>query len=310
MVALWHQLHVDMKSLLAWQSFCRDLQLIRSWSLVTVGQPHGPPTGHPGQRGDFLWLRLRAGAQPSCRPQFRTLKPEEQRQALRDLELHYQAFLRDSQDAGSFGPEDRLQAEREYSSCSHHYQQLLQSLEQGRCGGSRGRPGRQGGRGHAGPGKARQGQAARERIVSPGEQEESRCQRCISELKDIRLQLEACETRTVHRLRLPLDKEPARECAQRIAEQQAGAVPSPVPMPSAFSVAGLPCSAHLLLSPQKTQAELEGLGKGVARLSTEAEKVLALPEPSPAAPTLRSELELTLGKLEQVRSLSAFYLEK
>nr|KAF6405469.1 plectin [Rousettus aegyptiacus] len=209
LVALWHQLHVDMKSLLAWQSFCRDLQLIRSWSLVT----------------------------------FRTLKPEEQRQALRDLELHYQAFLRDSQDAGSFGPEDRLQAEREYSSCSHHYQQLLQSLEQ-------------------------------------GEQEESRCQRCISELKDIRLQLEACETRTVHRLRLPLDKEPARECAQRIAEQQ------------------------------KAQAEVEGLGKGVARLSAEAEKVLALPEPSPAAPTLRSELELTLGKLEQVRSLSAFYLEK
>ncbi|XP_027949276.1 plectin-like isoform X1 [Eumetopias jubatus] len=209
LVVLWHQLHVDMKSLLAWQSLSRDMQLIRSWSLVT----------------------------------FRTLKPEEQRQALRSLELHYQAFLRDSQDAGGFGPEDRLQAEREYSACSRHYQQLLQSMEQ-------------------------------------GVQEESRCQRCISELKDIRLQLEACETRTVHRLRLPLDKEPARECAQRIAEQQ------------------------------KAQAEVDGLGKGVARLSAEAEKVLALPEPSPAAPTLRSELELTLGKLEQVRSLSAIYLEK
>ncbi|XP_069847704.1 plectin isoform X12 [Dipodomys merriami] len=209
LVSLWHQLHVDMKSLLAWQSLSRDVQLIRSWSLVT----------------------------------FRTLKPEEQRQALRSLELHYQAFLRDSQDAGGFGPEDRLAAERDYSSCSHHYQQLLQSLEQ-------------------------------------GEQEESRCQRCISELKDIRLQLEACETRLVHRLRLPLDKEPARECAQRIAEQQ------------------------------KTQAEVEGLGQGVSRLSAEAGEVLALPEPSPAAPVLRSELELTLGKLEQVRSLSAIYLEK
>ncbi|XP_006830820.1 PREDICTED: plectin isoform X3 [Chrysochloris asiatica] len=212
LVAKWHQLHVDLKSLLAWQSLSRDVQLIRSWSLVT----------------------------------FRTLKPEEQRQALRSLEMHYQAFLRDSQDAGGFGPEDRLQAEREYGSCSRHYQQLLQSLEQG----------------------MRRARA------------ESHCQRCISELKDIRLQLEACETRTVHRLRLPLDKEPARECAQRMAEQQ------------------------------KTQAEVEGLGKGVSRLSAEAEKVLASPEPSPAAPTLRSELELTLGKLEQVRSLSAIYLEK
>lgn len=68
----------------------------------------------------------------SAPPQFRTLKPEEQRQALRSLEQHYQAFLRDSQDAGGFGPEDRLQAEREYGSCSRHYQQLLQSMEQGR----------------------------------------------------------------------------------------------------------------------------------------------------------------------------------
>ncbi|MBV99304.1 Plectin, partial [Eschrichtius robustus] len=206
LVALWHQLHTEMKSLLAWQSLGRDMQLIRSWSLAT----------------------------------FRTLKPEEQRQALRSLELHYQAFLRDSQDA------------------------------------------------------------ACEQDVSSGEQEESRCQRCISELKDIRLQLEACETRTVHRLRLPLDKEPARECAQRITEQQAGPVHSPTPAPYCTP----PPAFH------KAQAEVDGLGKGVARLSAEAEKVLALPEPSPAAPTLRSELELTLGKLEQVRSLSAIYLEK
>ncbi|ERE81351.1 plectin [Cricetulus griseus] len=248
LVTLWHQIHVDMKSLLAWQSLSRDIQLIRSWSLVT----------------------------------FRTLKPEEQRQALRNLELHYQAFLRDSQDAGGFGPEDRLVAEREYGSCSQHYQQLLQSLEQ-------------------------------------GEQEESRCQQCISELKDIRLQLEACETRTVHRLRLPLDKEPARECAQRIVEQQAGTVPIYLTPPTHSKLTHLQgklvvrlcwSMCPYLVSLQKTQAEVEGLGKGVTRLSAEAEKVLALPEPSPAAPTLRSELELTLGKLEQVRSLSAIYLEK
>lgn len=155
---------------------------------------------------------------PLLLPQFRTLKPEEQRQALRSLELHYQAFLRDSQDAGGFGPEDRLVAEREYSSCSRHYQQLLQSLEQGM------------GRAWLGYEQGRQavGPATKWPDVPSGEQEESRCQRCISELKDIRLQLEACETRTVHRLRLPLDRDPARECAQRIAEQQAGAVPFPI----------------------------------------------------------------------------------
>lgn len=115
-----------MKSLLAWQSLSRDLQLIRSWSLVTVGRAPGMAGASAGRAG-------RALSSPCpLPPQFRTLKPEEQRQALRNLELHYQAFLRDSQDAGSFGPEDRLQAEREYGSCSRHYQQLLQSLEQGR----------------------------------------------------------------------------------------------------------------------------------------------------------------------------------
>ncbi|XP_031803497.1 plectin [Sarcophilus harrisii] len=176
--SLWHQLHVDMKSLLAWQCLTREIQLIRSWSLVT----------------------------------FRTLKPEEQRQALRNLELHYQAFLRDSQDSGSFGPEDRLQVERDYSTCTRHYQQLLQNLEQ-------------------------------------GEQEESLCQRYISELKDIRLQLEACEGRIVHRLRVPLEKEPARECAQRITEQQVCPCPPSWPAcpPLCVSVC-LSLSSHLCLS--------------------------------------------------------------
>ena len=173
-----------------------------------------------------MWVSPQLCSPPPTRPQFRTLKPEEQRQALRSLELHYQAFLRDSQDAGGFGPEDRLQAEREYGSCSRHYQQLLQSLEQGRCGQC-------GGWWDARGGPPAVGRRANW-MCSPGEQEESRCQRCISELKDIRLQLEACETRTVHRLRLPLDKEPAREApSASLSSRQAPAPPPPtVPYPA------------------------------------------------------------------------------
>lgn len=104
-----------------------------AYPLLVPGHGRPAPRGHMGWGGlPVAGPALRAHA--TCCLQFRTLKPEEQRQALRALELHYQAFLRDSQDASSFGPEDRLQAEREYSSCSRHYQQLLQSLEQGRCG--------------------------------------------------------------------------------------------------------------------------------------------------------------------------------
>lgn len=62
--------------------------------------------------------------------------------------------------------------------------------------------------------------ALRRPRVPAGEQDESLCKSYISQLKDIRLQLESCESRTVHRLRLPLEADPLRECAQRQAEQQ------------------------------------------------------------------------------------------
>ncbi|XP_029813904.1 plectin-like, partial [Manacus vitellinus] len=116
--------------------------------------------------------------------------------------------------------------------------------------------------------------------VPPGEQDESLCKSYISQLKDIRLQLESCESRTVHRLRLPLDADPLRECAQRQAEQQ------------------------------QTHLELEGIQKNLAKVSEKTEQVLAQPEQAGSAPVLRSELEVTLRKMEQVYSLSSIYLEK
>ncbi|XP_043363129.1 plectin isoform X5 [Dermochelys coriacea] len=208
-VTLWHQLHVDMKSLLSWQYLVRDIQQIQSWSLLM----------------------------------FRTLQPEEYRQTLRSLETHFQEFMRDSQDSQSFLPDDRLQMEREYRVCTQKYEHLLHSLEK-------------------------------------GEQDESMCKSYISQLKDIRLQLEGCESRTVHKIRAPLDKDPVKECAQRISEQQ------------------------------QIHVELESIRKNLEKVTEKTEKVLAQPEHSSSAPILRSELEITLQKMDQVYSLSTIYLEK
>ncbi|XP_055654367.1 plectin isoform X16 [Falco peregrinus] len=209
LLVLWHQLHLDMRSLLSWQYLIRDIQQIQSWSHLT----------------------------------FRTMQVEECRQVLRSLETHYQQFLRDSQDSQSFQPDDRLQVEREYNACTQKYELLLRSQEK-------------------------------------GEQDESLCKSYISHLKDIRLQLESCETRTIHKIRLPLDKDPVKECAQRITEQQ---------------------QIHL---------ELEGIKKNLDKVSEKTEKVLAQPEQASSAPVLRSELEITLQKMDQVYSLSSIYLEK
>ncbi|KAM6209474.1 plectin isoform 2-T2 [Sarcoramphus papa] len=209
LLVLWHQLHLDMRSLLSWQYLIRDIQQIQSWSHLT----------------------------------FRTMQVEECRQVLRSLETHYQEFLRDSQDSQSFQPDDRLHVEREYNACTQKYELLLRSQEK-------------------------------------GEQDESLCKNYISQLKDIRLQLESCETRTIHKIRLPLDKDPVKECAQRITEQQ---------------------QIHL---------ELEGIKKNLDKVSEKTEKVLAQPEQATSAPILRSELEITLQKMDQVYSLSSIYLEK
>ncbi|XP_068524243.1 plectin isoform X23 [Anas acuta] len=209
LLVLWHQLHLDMRSLLSWQYLIRDIQQIQSWSHLT----------------------------------FRTMQVEECRQVLRSLEMHYQDFMRDSQDSQSFQPDDRLQVEREYNACTQKYELLLRSQEK-------------------------------------GEQDESLCKNYISQLKDIRLQLEGCESRTIHKIRLPLDKDPVKECAQRITEQQ---------------------QIHL---------ELEGIKKSLDKVSEKTEKVLAQPEQASSAPVLRSELEITLQKMDQVYSLSSIYLEK
>ncbi|XP_078394274.1 plectin-like, partial [Cetorhinus maximus] len=174
---------------------------------------------------------------------FRSLNSEDYKHILPNLELHYQDFLRESQDSHMFGPDDRIQIEREYKLTVQHYEKLQRSLER-------------------------------------GEQDELSCKKYVTQLKDIRLQLEGCEKRTIHKIRQPLDKNPLAECKQRINEQQ------------------------------KIHSELEGIKKNLNIVTEKTEKVLALPEQLNSAPLLRSELDITVQKMNRVYSLSAVYLEK
>ncbi|KAM4706329.1 plectin isoform 1-T1 [Rhinophrynus dorsalis] len=209
LLALWHTLHIDLKSLLSYQYLLRDIQLIQSWNLVT----------------------------------FRSMTTEEYKQVLQNLDLHYQAFMRDSQDSQNFHPDDRMNIEREYNSCTQKYEMLIRSLER-------------------------------------GEQDENTCKNYISQLKNIQLQLEGCESRTVNKIRTPLDKDPIRECSQRIGEQQ------------------------------QIHFELESIQKNLDKVSEKTKKILAQPDLGASAPVLRSEHDITLQKMDQVYSLSTIYLEK
>ncbi|XP_034091905.1 plectin a isoform X5 [Gymnodraco acuticeps] len=213
---MWQNMFLDMKSMLSYQYLMRDIHIIKTWN-VTM---------------------------------FKTLRVEEYRLALRNLELHYQDFLRDSQDSETFGAEDRMQVESNYNKANQHYNTMVSSAEQG--------------------------------YVPPraGEQDESVCKTYLTQIKDLRLRLEGCENRTVTRLRQPVDKEPLKACAMKTAEQM------------------------------KVQSELEGLKKDLNSISEKTEEVLASPQQTSSAPMLRSELDVTLRKMDHVYGLSSVYLDK
>jgi len=42
LMVLWQRLHVDMKSLLSWQYYMRDILLINSWNFIMVTSTHTP----------------------------------------------------------------------------------------------------------------------------------------------------------------------------------------------------------------------------------------------------------------------------
>ncbi|XP_062342512.1 plectin a isoform X6 [Osmerus eperlanus] len=149
LLVLWQRLHVDMKCLMSWQYLMRDIQLMNSLNITM----------------------------------FRTLRVEEYNLTLRNLQQHYQDFLRDSQESELFGKDDHSQVESSYNQANQHYQGLVQSVEQ-------------------------------------GDQDDSVCKSYLSRIKDLHLRLDGCESRTVSRLRQAIHKEPLKDCALKTVEQK------------------------------------------------------------------------------------------
>lgn len=58
------------------------------------------------------------------------------------------------------------------------------------------------------------------------------------------------------------------------------------------------------------QSELEGLKNDLSSIAEKTEEVLASPQQSSSAPVLRSELDMTLKKMDHVYGLSSVYLDK
>ncbi|XP_048386213.1 dystonin isoform X1 [Stegostoma tigrinum] len=207
-LALWHQTHINMKSVVSWHYLMNEISTIRAWNVSSI----------------------------------KTMLPGEHQQVLSSLQEHLRDFLEDSQESEVFSVTDGNQLEREVKFCKQYYEDLLKSAER-------------------------------------EEQEESACNRFISELRNIRLRVENCEKRLIRQIRTPLERDDLQESVQRITEQE------------------------------KLKSELEELIVDLEKVTEKCDKFFGQASSS-SAPTLRTELNVVLQNLNQVYSLSSIYLDK
>uniref|UniRef100_A0AAR2JGF1 Microtubule actin crosslinking factor 1 n=1 Tax=Pygocentrus nattereri TaxID=42514 RepID=A0AAR2JGF1_PYGNA len=90
-MSLWHQLHMNMKSVVTWHYLQKDINNILSWTLDT--------------------------------------SLSERQQALEHLNTHLTDFLADSHESTLFTPSERRELEKEVANCGQHCQALLISME-------------------------------------------------------------------------------------------------------------------------------------------------------------------------------------
>ncbi|KTG06348.1 hypothetical protein cypCar_00014477 [Cyprinus carpio] len=202
-------------------------------------------------RGAVHLLPRAARQQGGCgeRVQFKTMKTDEYQLMLRNLQLHYQDFLKDGQDSKLFDSSDNIQIERDYKETVQHYDSLLRTLEKGAA------------------------------VRAQGRADESIMQAYYLKSKTSAA-IEDCD--------------PSR-----------GSYPANL----WIKIRSEDCHSAKLAIQKKVHIELEGIKKNLDRVSQKAEEVLSSPEQS-STPVLRSELDITLQKMDQTYNLSSVYLEK
>ncbi|XP_041665491.1 microtubule-actin cross-linking factor 1 isoform X19 [Cheilinus undulatus] len=94
-MSLWHQLHVNMKSVVSWHYLLKDIRTVAGWNLETV----------------------------------RCQSPSERQQVLDHLESQLADFLSDSKESSLFTPSERRELERDVQAAQQHCQDLLHNME-------------------------------------------------------------------------------------------------------------------------------------------------------------------------------------
>ncbi|XP_038626613.1 dystonin isoform X5 [Tachyglossus aculeatus] len=94
-LALWHESHINMKSVVSWHYLTHEIDTIRAGNVASI----------------------------------KTMLPGEHQQVLSNLQSRFEDFLEDSQESQVFSASDVTQLEREVNICKQYYQELLKSAE-------------------------------------------------------------------------------------------------------------------------------------------------------------------------------------
>uniref|UniRef100_A0A8B9EQC7 Dystonin n=1 Tax=Anser cygnoides TaxID=8845 RepID=A0A8B9EQC7_ANSCY len=92
-LALWHESHVNMKSVVSWHYLTNEIEAVRAGNVI------------------------------------KTMLPGEHQQVLSNLQSRFDDFVEDSQESKIFTSSDTAQLEREVNICKQYYQELLKSAE-------------------------------------------------------------------------------------------------------------------------------------------------------------------------------------
>ncbi|NXM97194.1 DYST protein, partial [Sylvia borin] len=94
-LALWHESHVNMKSVVSWHYLTNEIAAVRAGNVASI----------------------------------KTMLPGEHQQVLSNLQSRFDDFVQDSQESKIFTSSDTAQLEREVNVCKQYYQELLKSAE-------------------------------------------------------------------------------------------------------------------------------------------------------------------------------------
>ncbi|XP_052466691.1 desmoplakin isoform X2 [Carassius gibelio] len=239
-MSIWSQLYINIKSLISWQYCMKDIQYINSLTLSMLSR----------------------------------MRPEEYRSIIKNLELHYQEFMRNSLGSEMFSDEEKRKMEMQYAGAQSHYDQLVIQLPNYREGGKKTEVKKE-------EIDGKQVVIDGKQVVINGKQVNSGMNMSfMTDLSALRRRVEVAETGLSQHLHVPLTENGVQECSQRL----------------------------VLL--QGVHRDLDSIQDEYLRLR---EKILRELEGSTNAEQtryLRSELDLINQKLGSLKGISTAYIQR